>query len=45
MRRDIFEQLSSIRNHGSSPAAGLTKMFHDGGSTNVYPVTVWGTRN
>ncbi|MCJ1348023.1 hypothetical protein MMC31_006253 [Peltigera leucophlebia] len=36
IRTDIFEQLSSIRNHGNNPAAGLAKILCDGGSTTIY---------
>ncbi|MCJ1348169.1 hypothetical protein MMC31_006400 [Peltigera leucophlebia] len=33
---DFFEQLSSIRNDGNNPAAGLAKIFRGGRSTTIY---------
>lgn len=36
IRTDIAKQLSSIRNDGNNPAAGLAKILCDSGSTIIY---------
>lgn len=36
IKRDIFEQLSSIQRHGNNPAAGLAEMVYPGGSSKIF---------